>query len=247
MNLDGFSQGDSPLHHLDPRMKIVAYLPLAVLTALIDSFFQVLLALTAALILAGTARIFSRLLLQRLAVVNMFMAFLWLTLPYSVSGEPLLWQAGALSPSIEGTALSLLLTLKTNAIALYTVSLPGTSTVMSLSHAMLHLRFPRKLVTIFYFFYRYTGVISREFSTMQRMLKARAFHATSNLHTVRVYGYFTGILFIRSIERAERVYHALVMRNFTGEFPLLFHFNARGNDIAFLCLMAVVILTIAFL
>ncbi len=246
MNLESFSQGDSLLHHIDPRMKIVAYLPLAGLTALIDSFSQAFSGLAAAIILAGIAKIFSRLLLQRLIVVNVFMMFLWLTLPFSVSGEPIL-HAGSLSMSREGIALSALLTIKTNAIALFTVSLPGTSTVISLSHAMLHLGFPRKLVTIFYFFYRYIGVVGREFSSMQRMLRSRAFQPSTNRYTVSVYGYFTGILFIRSLERAERIYHALVMRNFTGEFPLLTHFRTNGNDIAFLCVMTAVTLTIALL
>ena len=232
MQLEVFSQGKSLLHTLDPRVKLLVYLPFILLTALSNNLVQVPASLAMATALAGIARIPGPRLFQRLAVVNLFMVFLWITLPFSIPGEPL-WNAGPLMMSREGVTLPFLITLKANAIALYTISLPGTSTVMSLSHAMLHLRLPGKLVTVFYFFYRYISVIADEYARMLRMLQARGFHATTNTHTIKVYAFFTGMLFIKSIERSERVYHALLMRNFHGTFPLLTHFRLQKHDLTF--------------
>ena len=246
MQLEVFSQGRSLLHILDPRVKLLVYLPFILLTALSNSLVQVPASLAAATTLAGIARIPGPRLFQRLAVVNFFMVFLWITLPFSISGDPL-WNVGPLTVSREGVTLPLLITLKANAIALYTISLPGTSTIMSLSHAMLHLRVPGKLVTVFYFFYRYIGVIADEYSKMLRMLQAKGFHATTSIHTIKVYAFFTGMLFIKSHERSERVYNALLMRNFHGEFPLLAHFRLSQQDLIFSCSMSCLFLTIILL
>ena len=246
MQLEVFSKGNSLLHGIDPRVKLLVYLPFILLTALSDDTVQVLSALAAATMLAGLSRLFGPLLFQRLAVVNVFMLFLWITLPFSVAGEAL-WNSGFLKVSREGVTLALLITLKANAIALYTISLPGTSSVMSLSHVMLHLRFPGKLVTVFYFFYRYIGVIADEYVRMLRMLQARGFHATTSMHTIKIYAFFTGMLFIKSIERSERVYNALLMRNFHGSFPLLSHFRLERKDLIFAFFITALFLTIFLL
>ncbi|MBL6957099.1 MAG: cobalt ECF transporter T component CbiQ [Chlorobium phaeobacteroides] len=246
MLLDAFSTGNSPLHTLDPRVKLLAYLPVIILTALSDDIRQTSVSLAGGIGLSGIAGFYNRLLLKRLAVVNVFMIFLWLTLPFSVSGEPL-WDEGPLALSKAGVILCLLITIKANAIALYTVSLPGTSTIASLSHAMLHLRVPKKLVTMFYFFYRYTGVITDEYEKMLRMLHARGFRSKTSMHTVRVYAYFTGMLFIKSYERSERVYNALLMRGFDGQIPLLAHFNLRKQDLVFAWCMGGFVLIITLL
>ena len=246
MQLEVFSNGTSLLHTLDPRVKLLVYLPLIMQAALSSDMHQVSASLAAGMILTGIAKLYSRLLVQRVAVLNVFMIFLWITLPFSISGDPL-WNVGPLTVSREGVTLPLLITLKANAIALYTISLPGTSTIMSVSHAMLHLRVPGKLVTVFYFFYRYIGVIADEYSKMLRMLQARGFHATTSIHTIKVYAFFTGMLFIKSHERSERVYNALLMRNFHGEFPLLAHFRLSRQDLIFSCFMSCLFLTIILL
>lgn len=246
MRLEAFSNGNSILHKLDPRVKILAYLPLITLTALSTELRQASLSFAAGTITIYLAKVYGRLLVQRLAVVNVFMVFLWLTLPLSIPGETV-WTAGSLRISREGLALSLLITIKTNAIALYTVSLLGTTTITALSHALQLLRVPGRLVTVFYFFYRYIGVITDEYEKMLRMLQARGFRSTTSIHTVRVYAYFIGMLFVKSYERSERAYSALLMRGFTGGFPLLTHFTFQRRDLVFACFMTSLFLTIMLL
>ena len=246
MQLEVFSNGRSLLHTLDPRVKLLVYLPLIMQTTLSNDIHRISASLATGIILTSIAKLYSRLLVQRIAVVNVFMIFLWVTLPFSISGDPL-WNIGPLTVSREGMTLPLLITLKANAIALYTISLPGTSTIMSLSHAMLHLRIPGKLVTVFYFFYRYIGVIADEFSKMLRMLQARGFHATTSIHTIKIYAFFTGMLFIKSHERSVRAYNALLMKDFHGEFPLLAHFRLSRQDLIFSCFMICLFLIIIML
>ena len=232
MQLELFSCGKSLLHHLDPRVKILIYLPFTLLAALTNYTPQTLATLTVGVTLLSLGQLWSRLLLQRLATVNTFMLFVWATLPLSLAGTTL-FEAGPFSISREGVDLAMLITLKANAIAILTITLLGTTPVIALSHAMLHLGVPSKLVTIFYFLYRYTGVILSEFERMKRMLQSRGFSPSTGMHTLKTYAYFTGMLFIKSYERAERVYHALLLRGFTGTFPLLTHFTLTPKDIMF--------------
>lgn len=242
MQLETFSGGKSILHALDPRLKLLVYLPFVFLTALTDERGVAAAMLLTGLLLAGMGRLYGGKLLERLAVVNVFMALLWLTLPFSVEGETI-WRASVLRITREGVLLSLLITVKTNAIALFTIALPGTSTIIALTHAMLHLGMPEKPVTLFYFFYRYIGVVNEESEKMSRMLRVRGFRTQTGIHTIRVSAYFIGMLFIRSYERSERVYNALVMRGFTGWFPMLEHFSLHPRDAAFATLMGVVLIT----
>ncbi len=241
MQLETFSRGKSILHALDPRVKLLVYLPFVFLTAMTNEPDAAAAAFATGLLLAGAGKLYGRRLLERLAVVNMFMALLWLTLPFSVTGETV-WQASFLRMTREGLLLSLLVTVKTNAIALFTIALPGTSSIIALAHAMLHLRMPQKAVTLFYFFYRYIGVASEESEKMGRTLRARGFRARTGRHTTRVFAYYIGMLFIRSYERSERVYNALLMRGFNGWFPMLEHFSLHPRDVAFTAVMGAVLI-----
>lgn len=232
MQLEVFSQGSSPVHRLDPRVKLTVFVPAAVLCASSDRFSTVITLLFAAGTLITAARLWSALLWQRMLVINTFVLFLWLTLPFSMQGTPVM-TTGPMTVTAEGLMLSMLITLKTNAISLMTIALPGTTPVMSLAHALQHLGMPSKLVNVFYIFYRYSGVIVTEFETMKQTLKARGFSPATNMHTVRTWASVAGMLFIRSFERAERISSALRLRGFQGQFPLMNHFRATRRDVLF--------------
>ena len=50
---------------------------------------------------------------------------------------------------------------------------------------------------------------------------------------LRTYGPLVGNLFVRSLDRAERIYRSMVSRGFDGEIRLLDHRAIRWADIAF--------------
>jgi cobalt/nickel transport system permease protein len=51
-------------------------------------------------------------------------------------------------------------------------------------------------------------------------MRARGFAPRLDLRTWRAYGNFTGMLLVRSMERAERVEESMRCRGFSGKFPL---------------------------
>ncbi|HCD72484.1 MAG TPA: cobalt ECF transporter T component CbiQ, partial [Thermovirga lienii] len=49
----------------------------------------------------------------------------------------------------------------------------------------------------------------------------RGFQPGFNLFTMKTYGNFVGVIFLKAFKRAERVTQAMVLRGFEGTFPEL--------------------------
>jgi cobalt/nickel transport system permease protein len=232
MHLEEFAEGTTVLHRLDPRTKFIAGLPLLVSVALMKGLEGPLAALGLGVFLALTARLDMRQLFLRLLAVNAFVLMLWVFLPFTHTGEPVA-SLGPLAATQEGLALALSLTLKTNAIALLTIAIFGTTEAMSLAHALVHMRVPGKLVHLFFFFYRYLSVLHEEYTRLRQAMKLRSFRARNSLHSYRSLGNLLGMLLVRSHERSGRIYNAMLCRGFYGHFPVISHFHFHAVDIIF--------------
>ncbi|MDH3773139.1 MAG: cobalt ECF transporter T component CbiQ, partial [Deltaproteobacteria bacterium] len=83
MHIDNFATGDSLLHRLDPRVKIVVAILFSVVVAVADRYGCLATAVCLALTLLFLARLSLREVFLRLLVVNAFIVFLWLFLPFT--------------------------------------------------------------------------------------------------------------------------------------------------------------------
>jgi cobalt/nickel transport system permease protein len=230
MHLETLAHGHSFLHRLDPRSKLAAAIGLSLAAALGRGLPAELAALTLGAAYVLWARLPWREVTKRLAPVNGFAAMMWLMLPWRLGG------AGPLGLGIDPQGLEMAtdITLKANAVMLLLLALVATSPVNHVFHALAHWRAPEKLVHLFLFFYRYLHVLHREYHRLSLALKARAFTPRTNLHTYRTYAWLVGMLLVRSYDRAQRVYQAMLCRGFTGTFWLLDHFHWSRRDNLFL-------------
>jgi cobalt/nickel transport system permease protein len=225
-----FASGKSILHSADPRVKILLAVIYAFVIVGLESQVGQILALLGGLILVMAARLSLKEIFRRLFVVNLFVMMLWLILPWTTTGSGIVnW--GSVIITFEGINLAFSITLKCNAIILTNLALLSTSTIFSLAHALAHFRVPSKIVQLIFFSWRYFHVIDSEFHHMNQAIKVRGFKPGSNLHTYRTYGHLIGTLFIKSLERGERVQKAMLCRGFDGTFWLLSHFRLRPSDI----------------
>jgi cobalt/nickel transport system permease protein len=243
MHLEEFAEGTSVFHRLDPRVKFITLIPYIIVVAIMHGITYPACALTVSTMMIIIARIDTKKLLNRLGVVNIFILFLWLFLPFSHPGQDV-FRVGPLTATSEGFLLALSITLKANAIVLATIALLGTSEVFSLAHALVHLKFPRKLVYLFFFFYRYISVLHDEYNRMRRAITIRAFQAKTNLHTYRTYAYLVGMLIVRSSDHSQRIYKAMLCRGFTGKFPVISHFSLKRSDVMWGILMSLITLVL---
>ena len=103
------------------------------------------------------------------------------------------------------------------------------------------LRFPRLTVMLAGFVHRYAFVIAEEALRMKRAMDSRGYRGRW-LWQAAVVGRMIGTLFLRSYERGERVYLAMLARGFDGRMPFSGQASVRAIDYGFLLTVAVVFL-----
>ena len=219
----------SLVDRLDPRTRIVTAVAFSVVVALFNGFPALGLAMGLAVAAAMLARLRPLAVVQRLAPVNVLMLLLVAMLPWAVEGRAL----AALGPfeyTWEGLLRAAAISLKANAIVLALVVLLGTLDIVTLGHAMSHLRVPDKLTHLFLFTVRYLDVLRREYLRLRAAMKTRAFRPRMSGQTCRAYGYLVGMLLVRSLDRSERIVAAMKCRGFRGRFYLLDHFVFAARD-----------------
>ena len=236
--------GSSWVHNLDPRVKLIVGLFFSFLIALSNELKVLSLFFTAAVIIIISVKIEFKYILKRLLLLNIFIIFIWIFIPFTFPGNEVftVWQFSA---SKAGIIYALKITLRSNSIILLVISLLSTSRVLDLIHAMSRLKVPAKLIYLFFFVYRYLHVIKEEFNTIHNAMLLRGFKAKTNLHTYKSYAYLIAILLIKSHERSQKVYQAMVCRGFKGNFVIIDHFKLKRNDYLFLIIS--VLLFIFFL
>ena len=78
--------------------------------------------------------------------------------------------------------------------------------------------------------HRYIFVFLHEMKRMYRSMRVRGFHPSTSLETMRSMGNFFGMLFVRSFDRTQRVYDAMLSRGYNGRFPTFNHFETTPKD-----------------
>jgi cobalt/nickel transport system permease protein len=190
----------------------------------------------AALAMAGMALVLSRPplrpLVKRVALVNVFVLFLWLTVPLTMPGE--IWaRLGPVEVSRQGCLLVWLVTLKSNAILLAFLALVASMDAPTMGHALDRLGVPSKLVFLFLFTYRYLHVIAEEWRRLVTAARLRGFTPKTGMHTYRTVGNLLAMVLVNSFDRAGRVYQAMVLRGFQGQFVSVARFQTRPADALF--------------
>jgi len=229
MDIEEFALGDSFVHNLDPRVKIICTLVFSTVVALNHWISAAAAAIVFPMVLIAAARINIKRVLSRLVVVNTFILFLWFLLPFTFPGD-VINSLGPMEIHAEGLQYALLITLKSNAIVLMVIALLGTSPVFNLVHALSHMGVPDKLVHIFFFCFRYVHVIHEEYHRLAKAMKIRSFQPRTDVHTYRAYAYLVGMILVRSFDRSKRILAAMKCRGFRGRFYILHHYEMKRCD-----------------
>ncbi|MEA2060892.1 MAG: cobalt ECF transporter T component CbiQ [Thermodesulfobacteriota bacterium] len=246
MMKEPFACGNSWIHDIDPRLRIVSAAFVSVLIALLERFPALWAALAVSIVLAGLARLNPGEVMKRLMTVAGFLILIWLVLPVTVEGN-FLYQVGGVSISCQGIGLAARISLKSMAILLVFMALIATMTVSTLGHALNNLRVSGKLVHLMLMTYRYIFVIEAEYRRLRTAMKIRSFRPKTNIHTYRTFAYLIGMLFVRASFRAERVHQAMVCRGFNGRFYTLNDYPSKHHNQSFSFMMIFLVSVLIFL
>jgi len=236
-----FASGNSILHRLDPRTRIISATVYCFVVALAGHFPVLLAAVgfSAALVFISGIRLQD--IGKRLLIVNGFILLLWAVVPLTYGGEAF-FRIGWFEVSRQGISLTAKITLKSNAILMAFISLIATMPLASLGHALHELMVPPKIIHLLLLNYRYVFVIEQEYQRLIRAAKIRGFQPGTNLHTYRTYAYVIGMLLVRTASRAQRVHQAMLCRGFKGTFYSLQEFKCGRSAWIFSMLMTTVII-----
>ncbi|MHB8172207.1 MAG: cobalt ECF transporter T component CbiQ [Thermincolia bacterium] len=108
----------------------------------------------------------------------------------------------------------------------------ATTGMDKLASALRLLKIPRLFVLQLLLTYRYISVLMEEVSRILRAYSLRA-PKQKGIHP-RVWGSLTGQLILRTFERAQRVYQAMGLRGFKGEYNTGGHDRILGRDLGYL-------------
>lgn len=101
-----------------------------------------------------------------------------------------------------------------------------TSGFMGICRGLRKMGIPVFLTDQLMFVYRYISVLLLEAITMRRAIESRGF-GRKNL-PLKLWGQLTGQLFLRTIERAEKINNSMLSRGFNGTMP---SFKENGDKI----------------
>ena len=116
------------------------------------------------------------------------------------------------------------------------ILLVATTQFPDLIHALEHLRLPRMLITVIAFLYRYIFVLSDEVLRLLRARQARSATLPNQRSggsirwRAQVAGNMVGQLFLRSYERSDRIYNAMLSRGYQGHIRTLNPHPTTFND-----------------
>jgi len=241
-----FAIGNSWLHRIDPRTRIVFAAMYSLVVALSNRFPVLLTALGISILLVCFARLNPKEVGKRLIVVTWFLLLIWAVLPLTFEGEPL-YHAWPFTFTRPGVVLSAQISLKAIAILLTFMALIASMPVATLGRALNRLHFPGKLVHLLLMTYRYIFVIEEEYQRLRTAIKIRGFRSGTSIHAYKTYAYLIGMLFVRAWVRAERVHQAMQCRGFKGRFYTLDRFSSIGQNRLFSVLMTAVIFSLIML
>ena len=227
-HLDRLSYQDTVIHRLDPRVKVittmlfiivvVSYPKYAVLDLVPFLFFPMLLMML--------GDIPALLIAKKVLVLSPFALFVGIFNPLLDTHEMTIAGGVTLSAgwvSFASIVLKYSLTISAALALIATTSFPGVC------QALRRIGFPALFISQLLFLYRYLFVLLEETMRVVRARDLRSFGGKGM--GMRVFVRIVGTLFLRTVERAERIYRAMLSRGFRGELPVLNQYRLTLADV----------------
>lgn len=247
--LDQYSDRNSPIHRLDPRSKLVATLAFIIAVVLTPSGSWLVYGLYLVIIatLIALSRVPPTYILKRSLVIIPFVLLVAIFIPFFKEGEVAgsynlwLWQV-----SVTHSGLQILWNILAKAwlSILSLILLTSTTKFKSLLKGLEQLRMPRVIVMLLSFMYRYIFLLTDEVMRMMQARDSRSF-GSRRMRQIRTIGNMIGTLFIRSYERGERVYAAMMARGFDGHSRTLERLHFSRVDAYFIACLSLALIFIS--
>lgn len=231
--MDELSEQSSPIHALHPLAKLLTTIAYIFFTVSFDKYelSGLIVMLLYPVVLFALSGVPVKTCFYKLRIVLPLVCAVGLFNPF-FDRAPMLYIG---SVAVSGGVLSMLtLMLKGVLCLMASFLLIATTSIDAICAALRKLHVPNLLVTLMLLTYRYISVMIDEVSVMTTAYKLRA-PGQRGVH-YSAWGSFLGQLLLRSMDRAEELYHSMQLRGFNGEFTYADVKSAKPRDGGFVLL-----------
>jgi cobalt/nickel transport system permease protein len=254
---DRYHETSSFIHRLDPRVKVVVTVAFILSNALLPDGAWMAFGLSWLFLLSVNA--LSKLGIAftlRRSLIALPFALIAITVLFSIPGNPLttfhflFWD---LTITDAGLLRFVSILIRSWLSVQMAILLVAVTRFPDIVHALEHLRVPSILATIIAFLYRYLFVLADEVFRLLRAREARSAAAPGSRSggsvawRARVTGNMAGQLFLRSYERSDRVYNAMLARGYTGHLNTINPHELQRVDYVTTALALIVILLLQWI
>lgn len=218
----------SLVHRMAPEVKLVAafVFVLAVAVTPRQAIWAFAVDFILALVVVRLARLRAGFVAFRLAAIAPFLVFA-LLIPFIATGDKIqvlgVWVSG------DGLWAMWNVIAKATLGGLVSIVLAATTEVPDILRGLGRLRVPAVVTTIAMFMVRYLELVADELGRMRTSMTSRGYDPRW-LSQAKPIAHAAGSLFIRSYERGERVYDAMLARGYTGVMPVLGHRHTHWQE-----------------
>jgi cobalt/nickel transport system permease protein len=237
---DRYHEITSFIHRLDPRVKVSVTFAFILSNALLpDGAWVAFTCSWMFLLLASRLSNLGLMFTLKRSFVAFPFALIAITVLFSIPGNPvssfhfLMWDV---TITDAGLLRFVSIVIRSWLSVQMAILLVAATRFPDIVHALEHLRVPSILTTIIAFLYRYLFVLVDEVFRLLRAREARSAAAAgvrsggSVPWRARVAGNMAGQLFLRSYERSDRVYNAMLSRGYTGHLQTMSPHELHGVD-----------------
>ena len=197
--LDAYADRNTPLNTLSAGVKLISWVVMVVALVVCPAEYGIPAFAVLVALLWGLARLPLGMAVHRLLHLAPFLGVIALSALFRENGG----------------ILFLTLTAKAALAVLLTLIVISTTRFTRILEALKQLRVPGLLVDLLSFMYRYSFLLEDQFLRAGRAFDSRRAGTVPPLLRVRVLSHILGAVFIRTYERAERVYLAMCARGYT--------------------------------
>jgi cobalt/nickel transport system permease protein len=213
--IDQYANLNSWVHRWQPSLKLISLLSLIFSFAFVSNLYLLPLMVLITSFFYISSQLPRSFLQQKLRYPGIFIIAVVIFLPF-VSGETVIFSFGNYLTIKQEGCLTVLLIL-TRFISIFTLSLVlfGTSSFVNNIKAMKSWGLSPILADMMLLSYRYLEEFENMLITMQIAVKLRGFENKKlSDRNLKVLAGLTGTLLVRSYEKSQRVYQAMVLRGY---------------------------------
>ena len=229
LKLDDIASGDSVIHNLDGRVKLISTVIIIIFTVFSEKLIVPIIMEIFLLIILYLSKVPLKDAFKRIALLLPFGGIIILFQPFIHPGN-VLWTYSWMEITDTGLNWAILLLARLIASLTAIVLLSSTSPMQEIVASFRKLKMPKELAMILSITVRFLFVFIDELTTIRNAQKSRNFNIHSKLVSykwrLRQIGYTIAMMFLKSYEQGERVHKSMVSRGFSDTSYL---FNEKAH------------------